>query len=349
MIRPNTMTTTTVVSLTVAFLAVTALPTAGQCPTVQTTRVNVSTLPAATRRAFTRFQSPGSDNNLGETLETLWPRWTENLPACPCQEPAGNANWELRNTRTSYYHPGARNCYRSTAACAPTVEYEEDGFFTNSVTSPKHGQQCCYAENGFLITQGPGAGTPDFYAPAFGQILNHNSYDVGPWERLGWRDYTVHWKPSKGANCEITLTADSRAFTPAHLYVAAKQTLTISASGKIRWYDKAQAWLNRSLAPTGPEGYSGTGYLKLPLPLANEPTGSLIGWIGFGLPQHNVERVDPNRLTPQQRQPLGQFIAIGANRSVTIPVEGMLWLTVNDAIIANNEGAFDISIGNPPK
>lgn len=48
--------------------------------------------------------------------------------------------------------------------------------------APPHGQQCCYVDDGRLITGGPGAGTPDYVGPGPWpiQLEEHLRVDVVP-------------------------------------------------------------------------------------------------------------------------------------------------------------------------
>src|SRR5690606_22289869 len=81
-------------------------------------------------------------------------KWLNALPNCPCSigVPPKNPDPRIwRDPSTEYvegYHPGAKWCMRS-----------------KKVIATKAGQQCCYDGSGSLITEGPGAGTPDRYSP----------------------------------------------------------------------------------------------------------------------------------------------------------------------------------------
>ncbi len=134
--------------------------------------------------------------------------WLNDLPECPCTAPTMNDlndGWAKDRGNTGYYHAGATLCFRSY----PTVHTSEG----------QSGQQCCYDENGKLITQGPGAGTPDRAGTCLGEnehgemvikysgLLLHLLYDVRPFEKEGWEEYNKHWAPSKGNNCEENVVA----------------------------------------------------------------------------------------------------------------------------------------------
>jgi hypothetical protein len=346
-------------TLVLAAAVLAAGPALAQCPPYPPARIRVDTLTPALQERFKEYRSPTSGTDIGALLETFWPGWHNNLPACPCAEPVNDRNWVDSSSTVGRYHPGAKSCYRSKDACAASRIYEQDGvLFGKNDYQPEHGQQCCYDPNGALITQGPAAGTPDFYAPAGLYPKSHVKYDVDPFNRLGWRAYARQWPPNKGDNCSIEISADSRVFTPTHMFVMKEQSLRITASGQVRWYHPLQLLRNRSLRPTGPEGFAGKAdevfYVEVPLP--NAPIGSLIGWIGVDEPKPSplligsATIVDPNELTPKERQGIkGLFFHIGANASVRIPLDGPLWLTVNDGVLNNNSGAFSVVIENPPR
>jgi RHS repeat-associated protein len=72
--------------------------------------------------------------------------WWYDLPRCPRVKPARtNSAWCSEGANS--YHPGAAVCYRQTGR------------------GGQAGQQCCYDASGNLITEGPGAGTPDMASP----------------------------------------------------------------------------------------------------------------------------------------------------------------------------------------
>lgn len=126
-------------------------------------------VPNAKRGCYTRCMDCKSwvENELKDTA------WLRFLPDCPCslcksgggwKNPDPN-KWEDPKSASQTYHPGASACMRST---------------NNSGDS---GQQCCYDEDGALITSGLGAGTPDKVAPdgilwGIVGIVRHNYADV---------------------------------------------------------------------------------------------------------------------------------------------------------------------------
>ncbi|MGB7537783.1 MAG: DUF4157 domain-containing protein [Anaerolineales bacterium] len=126
------------------------------------------------------------------SLNTRYPGWLEALPNCPCNAPTHDTtNWVRdSNPDLQTYHPGAASSFRSTSA---------------ATGGSRHGQQCTYDAADRLITDGPGAGTPDVYSPS-GRLgaLNipyHVVYDVKTWKELGWSTYNQYWRPNNGLGC----------------------------------------------------------------------------------------------------------------------------------------------------
>jgi hypothetical protein len=126
-----------------------------------------------------------------QSLATRYPGWLNTLPNCPCRESdvvADPGTWGRdRNPLLGWFHPGAASSYRSNAAYA-------------SVPGSAHGQQCTYDSTGNLLTEGPGAGTPDSWSPNTNGG-NHFLYDVATWQVLGWRIYNQYWQPNNGNGC----------------------------------------------------------------------------------------------------------------------------------------------------
>ena len=129
--------------------------------------------------------------NYGRSLATRFPGWLGVLPNCPCRESAvlaDTATWGRdRNPILSWFHPGAASSYRSNSAFS-------------TVPGSSHGQQCTYDSGGNLITEGPGAGTPDSWSPNTNGAA-HTWYDVASWQLLGWRIYNQYWQPNNGNSC----------------------------------------------------------------------------------------------------------------------------------------------------
>jgi hypothetical protein len=125
------------------------------------------------------------------SLATRFPGWLGVLPNCPCRESdviADTATWGRdRNPILSWFHPGAASSYRSNSAFS-------------TVPGSSHGQQCTYDSGGNLITEGPGAGTPDSWSPNTNGAA-HTWYDVASWQLLGWRIYNRYWQPNNGNSC----------------------------------------------------------------------------------------------------------------------------------------------------
>lgn len=125
------------------------------------------------------------------SLASRYPGWLGVLPNCPCSEATVRANsstWSPdQNPALSWFHPGAASSYRSASAYS-------------SVAGTSHGQQCTYDSSGELVTEGPGAGTPDVWSPNT-HTGDHMLYDVTPWQLLGWRIYNRYWRPNNGNSC----------------------------------------------------------------------------------------------------------------------------------------------------
>lgn len=129
-----------------------------------------------------------------EDLEKNHLKWYDVLPDCPCtaSEARNSSIWIEDDLFAKLfilpkYHPGADTGFRSELAYS-------------SIEGTSHGQQCTYDKNGKLITEGPGAGTPDFWSPIT-NFSEHQTIDVVPWETLGWEKYNQHWVPNDGVSC----------------------------------------------------------------------------------------------------------------------------------------------------
>jgi RHS repeat-associated protein len=115
--------------------------------------------------------------------------WLATLPNCPCNigmPPAnpGADQWEDPEPADSLHHPGAVHCIRSKP------------------TSQGHAQQCCFDRRGALITEGSGAGTPDYGAfPS--DIPAHLVTDVSPFHAcctIGRMEHYLEWRPPNNGN-----------------------------------------------------------------------------------------------------------------------------------------------------
>ena len=94
--------------------------------------------------------------------------WLKDVPDCPdklCKDkdgaivPCTGDDWSDPEPASQKYHPGASHCMRSK--------------------SKGPGQQCCYDEDGNLIKDGEGAGTPDRVSPnGIGGVIGHYFSDV---------------------------------------------------------------------------------------------------------------------------------------------------------------------------
>jgi len=145
---------------------------------------------------------------IARSLSTKYKGWLGVLPNCPCTDAAAKASsdWSGPGGCDPTYHKGAVTGYRSTKGYA-------------SVPGTNHGQQCCYDAKGLLITDGPGAGTPDTVqvpsgylegawgtlpftsTPGLFAVREHYANDVVPFNELGWEIYNRYWVPNKGVDC----------------------------------------------------------------------------------------------------------------------------------------------------
>ncbi|AQT67438.1 Cell wall-associated polypeptide CWBP200 [Anaerohalosphaera lusitana] len=101
--------------------------------------------------------------------------WINDIPHCPTNLPCDGSNpdsdiWEDPKDADQKYHPGADKCIRG--------KYEDI----------ESGQQCCYSEDGNLITDGLGAGTPDRISPV-GGIKNIKGVRGHLWEDVRMYKY----------------------------------------------------------------------------------------------------------------------------------------------------------------
>lgn len=127
-------------------------------------------------------------------LQKLRQGWLKNLPACPCfqceVDSGDNAGkWTTPKEADQRFHPGADDCVRSVPVVLPPFA---------------SGQQCCY-KNHELITDGPGAGTPDHVGPGPGDAYAgiHFIEDVRMFfycEAAGRVDLYLSVRPPNNAN-----------------------------------------------------------------------------------------------------------------------------------------------------
>jgi len=72
------------------------------------------------------------------------------IKSCPPKNPGNEMGDGWCSEGANSFHPGAKECFREPRGPGP-------------------GNQCCYDDGGNLITDGPGAGTPDRASPAGGE------------------------------------------------------------------------------------------------------------------------------------------------------------------------------------
>ncbi len=114
--------------------------------------------------------------------------WLVDLPKCPCDKANINSGQWQESPGDKTTHPGCSTCFRSTPRYLtvwPPVWIQA-------------GQQCCYDEQGKLITSGPGAGTPDRRSPGI-NIGGHFYWDVYPYlvcKKAGMLDDYISRRPN---------------------------------------------------------------------------------------------------------------------------------------------------------
>lgn len=256
-------------------------------------------------------------------LATNDPKWTSYLPCCPDRiDEALSHDWEISNDYLDCFHLNAANCIRQKRVA-------EDGA----------GQQCCYHISGELLTDGTGAGTPDYYGPSDNWIvdLDHLEYDVAPWTQLSLNEYHSVWKPNQGCSSPFRVIVDS-SIDWIYTYLWLKEGDLVQFSdvqGEVIWSENGSS--------SGPEGAdilaeSLLGWLLVSTKLPYAPTGSLIGMIytNIKLPKGETFWLESDFMT--------EPFYIGSGTSIRIITSGLLFLGVNDGFIEDNVGSFDVAI-----
>ena len=90
--------------------------------------------------------------------------WTSDLEPCPCtldEDCLDKKKWRTPTTELHGFHEGASKCMRS-------------------VPKNGHANQCCYTEDGDLITSGGGQGSADLSAAELPTLHKHPVDDVYP-------------------------------------------------------------------------------------------------------------------------------------------------------------------------
>jgi hypothetical protein len=294
---------------------------------------------------------------VAEEIGTQHPEWHTYLPPCPSSERAIQAHplFERSNVAISCFHKGADNCYRSHSKVGfPSERFETDELARN------HAQQCCY-KAGSLITDGPGAGTPDFSNSSNQEL--HTRYDVLPWTLLSLNETKRAWPPNRGSgqafrtivfaqgktnfNFGIGLTLEGPVGTVettrvnwhnSHLFVSEGDVLRIKVI-------KGQVGIGGGLV-SGPEGIKNpTPQQQLhmllstfvaPLIARDAPFGSLLAAVYAGGYELEEFRLDQGLLD----KPFN----VGKETEVEITKSGYLLLTINDALPDDNTGYFVVEI-----
>jgi len=264
------------------------------------------------------------------TLREYYPRWKDALDGCPCTRTAAQSHprfVDATHLLTENYHPGAVWEYRTSTDAVGTY---------NSPTLPagsptlRPGQQCTYSADGQLITDGPGAGTPDAYAPEVtwpGQGVvsdnSHTFWDVAPFDAgMSWREYHQTWTPNNTNRCLTNLVTvfRIRSFINTDIPLNRGDRVKIKASGRVRF--------GLFTGEGGPNG------------------------IIFNPVYNYFPDIPHGRLMARFRQPgmedLDGWSPIGAGwdelREVKLSSPGILEFLVNDKQPGDNVGAFHIEV-----
>lgn len=120
-----------------------------------------------------------SDELVADITQSLTTDWRDRLPDSPLTSSNAGEGWtdETKNALLPLFHPGADQDLRFYGGKAPDTEH-----------FPMAGQQATYYE-GKLITDGPGAGTPDLVSakarpPYTPFAKDHGEFDVVPYNLL---------------------------------------------------------------------------------------------------------------------------------------------------------------------
>lgn len=112
--------------------------------------------------------------------------------------------------------------------------------------------------------------------------------------------------------------------------VESEQWLSFSASGGI------SLQLGNPMAYCGPDGYD----LKtVQQPIQNENIGSLIGKVVLLI---SIE-VD-EETGEEKRNEMVEIFHIGANRILSMPMSGRLFLGINENVVGDNSGQFTVDV-----
>lgn len=134
-------------------------------------------------------------------LNEDFPGWKESLPACPCTDAEAQRSSEFTDSwfLLSWFHPGAKTSYRSRNP----KDYPSP--VRSGLKPLRPGQQCTYDAKQRLITQGPGAGTPDAYGSEGTDAFSflHTDWDVKTFKAMDLDEYLKTWTPNNANQCPI--------------------------------------------------------------------------------------------------------------------------------------------------
>jgi hypothetical protein len=299
-----------------------------------------------------------------EILREHYPGWKDALDPCPCTKREAEANPRFIDATTSFidtYHPGGKWDYRTSTDAVGTY---------NSPTLPagsrtlRPGQQCIYGADGQLITDGPGAGTPDAYSPqitpasflsgADGQLTpigpgvgtiyplapaqvasliptDHMYWDVTTFKSMNLQEYHQTWTPNNSNKCPANFVAmfriiNSTDFLDTGISIKPEDILNIRASGTISFGLRA--------GEGSPNGISyGSAY--------NYLVGIRHGRLMARIRQPGMARFR----RPPGRGDLDDWFSIGEGGQLAgFSAPGVLEFLVNDSDPRNNTGEFRIEV-----
>jgi hypothetical protein len=149
------------------------------------------------------------------------------------------------------------------------------------------------------------SGRRDFTSAEVGQVYLSN------FEGSGTGTTNAAASAGAGGSGSVTVPGNQE-WVSTNIHVNSGDRLTVNASGQVKYGPNRE----HQASVAGQRQHRGEN-----APLPSAPLGALIG------------RIDD-----------GQPFLIGGNRTVTAPATGTLYLRVNDDIVADNSGAFQVSI-----
>jgi hypothetical protein len=314
-----------------------------------------------------------------------YPKWHSYLPPCPLTvaevrkhplftgfEMWLGRRWEGALFIPECFHPGADECFRSK------LSFPSETFETDPLAN-YHGQQCCYAKSGNLITTGPAAGTPDFVTSALDDAgekalaplkngdddkdRNHIYFDVLPWTKLSVNDYHVSWPPNQGPQRAFRTIVSAKGKTSIRggLVFGDFGPGIITAGTKGVWHHthlrvakgdvvRVKAVKGRVKVSEGVE--SGPEGVKNPSPQQSLAMAAAAMVVPITDPRSPVGSLvaalyagdydaEDGKIDPSR---LSDPFYIGPEREIEVLGDGYLMLTVNDTMPDDNDGYFIVEL-----